>query len=500
MRKLSALLCCLLAPLLWAQDVTFDQFFTGKTLRIDFYVSGHAKAQSVIFDRLLAEGPWPGSPLRLIDSAHRGAFRTEIIDPASGRLIFATEMISIFSEYAITPPALAGEVRALHHSVRLPMPRKSVRWILKRRTPENLWTVCHTQILDPASPDLYCDPPPSDVRIVEQQITGASSEKVDLVFLGEGYTAEESNKFDADLQRFTDVLFSVEPFQSLQDCFNIRGVFRPSEDAGLDDPARGRFIRTALHATYRTLGMDHYLGTEANRAVRNLAATVPYDAVLIMVNDPGFGGNGIYNWFTMFTTGRHAAEVVFLHEMGHGFGGLADEYYGDTSSALTASEIYRPGVEPYEPNITRLLDKDRIKWQWALSPGIVMPTPWGQQRLDSLDAVRYATGIAARAALDSLRQSGASAAEMQLARKQWSARRREAFTAAQAERQMRMQRHQDQVGAFEGAGHMPKGMYRPAMECLMNHMIEPMFCPVCRQALMDRILFYAPEAGKVRNQ
>jgi len=494
------MLCCLLAPLLWAQDVNFDQFFTGKTLRIDFYISGHAKTQTVVFDRLLAEGPWPGSPLRLIDTAHRGAFRTEIIDPASGRLIFASEMVSVFSEYAITPPALAGEVRALHHSVRLPMPRNRVRWILKCRTPENLWTVCHAQILDPASPDLHRDPLPADVRIVEQQITGAPSEKVDLVFLGEGYTAGESNKFDGDLQRFTEVLFSVEPFQSHRDCFNIRGVFKASEESGIDDPARGRFVRTVLNATYRTLGMDHYLGTEANRAVRNLAAAAPYDVVLIMVNDPGFGGNGIYNWFTMFTTGSRAADVVFLHELGHGFGGLADEYYGDVSSALTASEIYRPGVEPYEPNITRLLDPEVVKWQWAVTPGIAIPTPWGQKRLDSLDAVLYATGRVARAVLDSLRQGGASTEVIELARQRWTARRRDAFRLAQVERKMWMQRLQGEVGGFEGAAHMPKGVYRPAMECLMNHMIERSFCPVCRQAFLDRILFYAPAARGAENQ
>jgi hypothetical protein len=487
-RLLMMVMC--LATVLNGQQINFATFFEDRTFRIDFYITGNAQSQEVVFDNLRAEGRWAGNPQQLIDETGRGAYRSELVDLASGRLIFACEFVSLFAEYAITPPALNGQIKAVHHSILTPQPKAKVRWILKRRSLENLWMVFHSQELDPASHDVHHEPLPTDVRVVDQLISGDPKNNVDLAWLAEGYTKEQFDQFKADLDRFTEVLFSVDPFRSNKDKFNIRGVFRASQDTGLDDPANGHFARTACHATYRTLGMDHYLGTEANTVYREIASVVPYDAILIMVNDKGYGGNGIYNYFTMFTAGSQASAVVFLHEFGHGFGGLADEYYGDASSALTASEYYKTGIEPYEPNVTALLEPENIKWGNLLTPGITIPTPWGQEELDSLDKKLYAVSRIARAVLDSLKQAGADQETVNKISSLWQSKRRKQFAISQERRLYWIQKLKDQVGVFEGAAHMSKGFYRPAMECLMNHMIEKEFCPICQKAFEDRIRYY----------
>ena len=149
-------------------------------------------------------------------------------------------------------------------------------------------------------------------------------------------------------------------------------------------------------------------------------------------------------------------------------------------------------MEPYEPNVTRLLDPAHVKWAALLTPGIAVPTPWGQAELDSLDGILYAMGHQAQAEMDSLRRAGASPEALNQARKAWGQRRREVFALSKAKRLERMAELEGQVGVFEGAAHLSKGVYRPAMECLMNHMLKPEFCPVCQKALLDRIEFYAP--------
>jgi len=144
-------------------------------------------------------------------------------------------------------------------------------------------------------------------------------------------------------------------------------VYKPSEDSGVDEPGANIYRNTVMNCTFNSLGSDRYLLTEDNKAVRDLAAFVPYDALYIMVNHSRYGGGGIYNLYCTFTTGNQYKDFLFIHEFGHSFAGLADEYY---TSSTAYNDFYPRGVEPVELNITALTDPQNVKWKNHLTPGI----------------------------------------------------------------------------------------------------------------------------------
>jgi len=178
------------------------------------------------------------------------------------------------------------------------------------------------------------------------------------------------------------VFFSQEPYKSLKNKFNIYGVFKPSAESGCDEPGYGQFKQTALGCSFDSLGSDRYLLTDDNRRLRDLASNVPYDALMIMVNHNRYGGGGIYNLYCTFTTDNQWYEYLMLHEFGHSFTGLADEYY---TSQVAYNEFYPRGIEPVEPNITALLNPKDVKWKKLLTPGTAVPTPWEKEEFDRFD-------------------------------------------------------------------------------------------------------------------
>ena len=186
------------------------------------------------------------------------------------------------------------------------------------------------------------------VKVYNADSNGDPHNRADIVILGEGYTVDEKSKFEKDLKYFTEVFFGLEPYKSNQDKFNIYGVYKPSEDSGIDEPPANLFENTVLSCTFNSMGSERYILTEDNKAVRDLAAYVPYDAIYIMVNHARYGGGGIYNFFCTFTTDNQFKDYLFLHEFGHSFSGLADEYY---TSDVQYNDFYPVGLEPLEPNI-----------------------------------------------------------------------------------------------------------------------------------------------------
>ena len=305
-----------------------------------------------------------------------------------------------------------------------------------------------------------------------------------MAIIGEGYTSEEEQKFRDDLNRVTEAFFEIEPYQTLRDKFNFRGVFKPSSDSGIDEPRAGIDKQTVLGASFNTMGSERYVLTEDNKSLRDLAGHVPYDALVIMVNHSRYGGGGIYNFYCVFTSDNINSNYLLLHEFGHSFAGLADEYY---TSSTAYTDFYTPGYEPNEPNITALTDPDHIKWKHLLSPGITIPTPWGKALYDSLDLEWQAKRARMNDHIAHLQKKGAPAEEIAAAKEHYN------LESTQRDREIRNflenSEFTGKVGAFEGAGYLSTGMYRPSVNCIMFTRAD-YFCPVCREAIANVIHLY----------
>jgi len=310
---------------------------------------------------------------------------------------------------------------------------------------------------------------------------------VDLVFLAEGYTADEKEKFTADVNRFIGYLFEVEPYKSRKNKFNIYGVLRPSVESAMDEPRQGVFKKTVLNASFNAFNLDRYMLTEENKRIREIAAQVPYDAIVILVNSKRYGGGGIYNDYCITTVDHTASKRVFIHEFGHSFAGLADEYY---SSEVAYNDFYPKGVEPLEPNITALLDPTHVKWQDLLSPGISIPTEYGKEQIESLQEERRKNNDALRKELEVAKHSGATEKDIKSIEDKYKEKAKEIDQKIEAIHAQHAHLS-DKVGVFEGAGYSSKGLYRPMMYCVMISSPKNEFCLVCQRAIAQMIDYYA---------
>ncbi len=323
------------------------------------------------------------------------------------------------------------------------------------------------------------------VKVVEAVKSGEPRRKVDVAIIAEGYTAGEEAKFRSDLDRFVGVFFKLEPYASHRDKFNISGVFKPSAESGCDEPSHGSFRSTVLSSTFDSLGSERYLLTEDNKSLRDIAAHAPYDALYIMVNHKRYGGGGIYNLYCTFTTDNQWYEYLFLHEFGHSFTGLADEYY---TSDVAFNEFYPAGIEPAEPNITALLDPEMPKWKSLLSPGVGVPTPWEKAAFDDMDNAYQKVRREVNGKIARMKREGVAAAEV--ARAEEGSERLSREHADKVDAFLKASEFWGQVGVFEGAGYAAKGLYRPQLDCLMFTKGTKPFCKVCEAAVLRTILYY----------
>lgn len=402
---------------------SFDAFFNGKRLRIDFALSGNEQMQSAALIQLREEPEWSGPRENLIDPFDYGGYTLHVYDQASRRLIFSFGFNTLFEEWRTTEQA-GAETQSWTNSVAMPFPRQPVSVVLlgRNRLVNEKDTLLSWGI-DPNS--IFIDRGKlSDHPVKAIQTKGALSEKVDVVFLAEGYTAAEKEKFWGDAERFTESLFATPPFDRCRDDFNVRAVFLESEDSGTDFSGKGIFLHTALNSGFYTFGTDRYLTTPDMKSIRDAVWNVPCDAIFVLVNSEVYGGGGMYNFYAIGTADNQQTAQVFVHEFGHSFGGLADEYF---SSETAYNDFYNLQLEPWEPNITSLVDFGS-KWKDLLPAGTPVPTP--------LEAP-----------------------------------------------------HTDKLGVFEGAGYLSKGMYRPVDHCMMRDLKS--FCPVCSRALLRMVDYWA---------
>lgn len=348
----------------------YDTYFTEKSLRIDFTLTGDAESQTAGI-RLLREEPvWSGPRANRVDPFDYGGYRVKVYDQASGQLIYSRGFNTLFEEWRTTAQARA-ERQAWDNSVVIPSPKVPVRVELEARERSDMkFHKLLAQTIDPSS--LFIDRSPlrsNPVTVIQRE--GEPAEKVDLVFVAEGYTAKERKKFEADARRFTEALFQTPPFDRYRSAFNVYAVAVPSEESGTDMAGEDIFRNTALNSGFYTFGIDRYLTTPDMRAIRDAVWETPCDALFVLVNSERYGGGGMYNFYAIGTADNQHTLSVFTHELGHSFAGLADEYF---TSEVAYESFYNLKYEPWEPNITTLVNFE-AKWKDLLPADTPIPTP-----------------------------------------------------------------------------------------------------------------------------
>jgi hypothetical protein len=463
----------LLLTIAFAQNQPSEGFDYTKTMRVDYFHSAGPGAREMLaLDRVVNDGPWAGSRTQLLDATNLGKYLVEVADQRSGRTIYSRGFASIFGEWETTAEIKTVN-RSFHESVRFPWPARPVKVTIAKRQPDNSFAPLWSTEIDPASRFVNPAPLTSTAGAVWTVFeNGPAAAKVDLLVISEGYTKEQLPKFHRDAKRLIDALFAEEPFKSRKNDFNVRALDLPSPQSGVNRPNAGMFRRTPLSAEYNIFDSERYLLTLDNRAMRDAASAAPYEFLEILVNERTYGGGGIFNDHATAAVDSAFAEYVFVHEFGHHFAALADEYYTSDVSYETGTG---PKPEPWEPNVTALADPQKVKWRDLVAPGTPLPTPWPKAEFEA-----HSRAIQERRR--EIRKRNAPEAEMDaLFREQrdWE----EKFFAGI--------KYAKTVGAFEGASYEPRGLYRPEADCIMFTRDRVGFCRVCRAAIGRIIDLYA---------
>ncbi|MBC8029655.1 MAG: IgA Peptidase M64 [Pyrinomonadaceae bacterium] len=444
-----------------------------RTMRLDYYHTGDARREFFSVDRVVIEPlPWPGNLAKNIDTSNLGKYFFEVRDQKTKRVLYSRGFASIYGEWETTDEA-AKMLRTFNESLRFPAPDAPVDIVLKKRDAKNGWVNIWTTPLDPK--DIFIDRSMSraPAPLIPIQKMGDPATKVDFLILGDGYTAREAKKFEADARRLTKVLFSTSPFKERQSDFNVWAICPPALESGISRPSTGIYRDSPLGATYDAFGSERYVLTFDNRALRETAAFAPYEFIEVLANNRTYGGGGIFNLYSTVAADNGFADYVFVHEFGHHFAGLADEYYTSPVAYAPATER----IEPWEENVTALLDPSKLKWKNLVLPDTPLPTPWSKDTYEkaSRDYQKRRAQI---------RKDNRPESEME-------ALFRENLIHEQA--MFRKEKYWGRVGAFEGAMYESKGYYRPEVDCIMfsrtNH-----FCHVCRRSIARVIEMYARQS------
>lgn len=446
-----------------AADSAFDHFFTGRTMRVDYFHTGKADARIVTLDRVVDDGPWPGSRTSLLDDTNLGGFRAEIVDLATNAVIYSRGFGAIYGEWETTPEARA-EWRTFHDSLRFPWPKAPVQVVIKRRQSDQTFREIWSVAIDPESRFVNRAPPVPQGTLTTIADHGAVDRHVDLLFVADGYTASQGAEAVADARRLVAALFREEPYRSREDDFNVRLLHVPSAAAGVHRPQAASPRRTPVSAEYNIFDSERYLLTLDNRALRDIASSAPYDALVLLVNEVQYGGGGVFNSHAAVAARNEFADYLFVHEFSHHFAALADEYY-------TSDVAYETGLtgrpEPWEPNITALGHVAALKWRDLVEAATPLPTPWDKEAFDA----RTAEYQARRRALRARNAPEAELSALFREQQAWE----QAFFARLP--------FAGKVGAYEGAGYETRGLYRPEQDCVMFSRNPVGFCRVCRRAI-----------------
>ena len=431
-------------------------------MRVDYFHSGNNETEMFSLDQVVVEPlPWTGNMAQPHDKTSRGKYLFEIIDPESGDIAWSRSFSSIYGEWETTGEAKEIN-RSFHESVRFPAQDSVFELVMKKRGAGNAFEEVWRIELDPADvlvhreSAMYAD----DVVVIHK--SGDPANKVDLLLMGDGYTAAEQEAFIAKAIELTEILFATSPFRERKDDFNIWALAPAAPRSGVSRPSTGVFRDSPIGATYDSFRSERYILTFDNKSMRRIASSTPYDFIEILTNSEVYGGGGIYGLFSTAAANSEWAPYLFVHEFGHHFAGLADEYY--TSSI--AYELPEVIIEPYEPNITALLDPENLKWQHLATPNTPLPSTWPKEAYEE-HSIAYQEKRAA------MRAENVPEAEMN-----------DLFQTNQdiVESMFEESGQNGLVGAFEGGGYMAEGIYRSQQNCIMFTR-TPDFCVVCSEAI-----------------
>ncbi len=448
----------------------FDKFFKDSTFRFDYFHTGTKGEERICEDKMYEEGAWPGSTANLVDTLNLGEYFFDVVDLANNRTLFSRGYSSLFNEWQTTDEALAGTYRTFHESVRFPYPTKKFQLRIYRRSKQMVFNEVFSIVVDPNSQEVQHVGQLRDAKVVNIFTSGESHAKVDIVILGDGYTKGEMPKFLTDARHFSDVLFNTEPFKRRKNDFNVRAIEVESRESGINQPDQNIWVGNTLGTTYNSFGSARYVLSDANAEIRDYAALAPYDFLLILVNAKRYGGGGIFQLYaTCFAIGETPAtawqaDYVFVHEFGHSFAGLGDEYY---SSSVAYNDFYQKGSEPWEPNIAANTSRDGLKWKSFVKTGTPLPTPWAKVLYDSMETER---------------------GKLRRDEKGYAEKRQSILDSEHGA--LNVDSLRGIVGAFEGAGYSSTGLYRPSLDCRMFSLSLTDFDPVCTRAINRMIDFY----------
>nr|WP_319399266.1 M64 family metallopeptidase [uncultured Carboxylicivirga sp.] len=400
----------------------YDEHFEDKSMRIDLILAGNKDSQTVYISEFKKEPYWGGSKQNLIDSFNYGEYRYFIIDEETSDTLYSRGFCTLFEEWRSTEEAKHMN-KAFYQTVTFPFPKHEFSFVLNERHRDGSFSTMLSQKIDPTDVNIR-QTQTGKYEVAQIINNGPSDQMVDLLFIAEGYTANEMDKFKNDVKKQAEYLLSQSPYLENKDKFNFWAVCSPSKDSGPSEPEKGIWKETAVNSAFNTFYVDRYLETTDVKAIRDIAAEAPYDHIVVLVNSKRYGGGGIYNHFSLGTADNHLANTVLIHELGHGLFGLADEYY---TSDVAYEDFFDLKVEPWQPNITTLVDFDS-KWKGMISTNTPVPTPTGSE-------------------------------------------------------------FDDQTGVFEGGGYVSKGVYRPAVNCRMKSNEAAGFCDVCKDAGNKMIIF-----------
>ena len=426
-RLFLTLICAVAAVAVSAQS--FSDYFANKTLRIDYIFAGNAENQIVALDELATTDGWAGRRVNLDKIPVRGNGELKLIDAKSGKTIYRTSFSSLFQEWLVTDEA-SQTTKSFEATFLVPFPKQEVfaEITLLDNKGEKQTSLRHR-----IEPDdkLIRNMNGREMAPHEYLLkSGSAEECIDIAIVAEGYTAEDMDIFMRDARTACDEIFRYEPFASHKEKFNVVAVKIESKQSDVSVPQDGIWRQTALNSNFHTFYSPRYLTTNSVHLIHDSLVGIDYEHLIILANTDTYGGGGIYNSYTLTTAHNPQFKPVVVHEFGHSFGALADEYFYE--QADHTENTYDLKYEPWEQNITSLVDFES-KWKDMLDKRTSVPT-------EPTD------------------------------------KRKENYT----------------IGVYEGGGYMTKGMYRPAVVCRMRDNVATQFCPVCQRAI-ERIIIYNTE-------
>lgn len=426
-KTFKGLLSCILAACfhLIGNAQEFGSCFCDSTLRIDCIFAGNANEQRIYIDKLSTMPKWYGRKVRLDSLPVEGNGQITVRSHKTGEVVYRNSFSTLFQEWLSYDEAKSAS-KSFENVLLIPMPKDTIDITIDLRNQRREIASTLTQTINP-----------KDVLIrhignthTPYEVINAAADTtkcIHIAFLAEGYTSEEMNVYLRDVRTATDAIFAHEPFKTYKDRFNIIAVKSVSQESGTSEPAKGIWKNTAVGSHFDTFYSSRYLTTLQLKQVHDLLAGTPYEHIIILVNTAQYGGGGILNLYNLCMTHHSAFRPVIVHEFGHSFAGLADEYAYDNE----AIPMYPHDIEPWEKNITTLTDFGS-KWKSLIQKNTPVPTPES----------KFPSTINTR------------------------------------------------IGVFEGAGYSTKGVYRAMQDCRMRTNTHPEFCTVCNNALSELIRFY----------